>query len=125
MTAPGTATVASPRPYYHAADFLVHPTYYDPCSRVVLEALSARLPCLTTRFDGAGEVVAEAGSGVVVDTPDDVEAIVDGVGRRSDAGTRELMRANTLSVAQRITMRRHAEEILAIYAGALKNGGNA
>ncbi|HSW44774.1 MAG TPA: glycosyltransferase family 4 protein, partial [Phycisphaerae bacterium] len=39
--------------FYHAADMLLHPTYYDPCSRVVLEALAAGLPVVTTRFNGA------------------------------------------------------------------------
>ena len=31
-----------------AADFLVHPTFYDPCSLVVLEALACGLPIITT-----------------------------------------------------------------------------
>jgi UDP-glucose:(heptosyl)LPS alpha-1,3-glucosyltransferase len=34
---------------YYAADFLVHPTFYDPCSLVVLEALACGLPIITTR----------------------------------------------------------------------------
>ena len=32
---------------YFASDFLVHPTFYDPCSLVVLEALACGLPVIT------------------------------------------------------------------------------
>ena len=40
---------------YFAADFLVHPTFYDPCSVVVLEALASGLPVVTSRYNGASE----------------------------------------------------------------------
>ena len=39
---------ADMRNAYFAADFLVHPTFYDPCSLVVLEALACGLPVITT-----------------------------------------------------------------------------
>jgi UDP-glucose:(heptosyl)LPS alpha-1,3-glucosyltransferase len=58
--------------FYHAGDVLVHPTYYDPCSRVVLEAMSRGLPCVTTRWDGAAEVIDEGRSGFVLEDPTDV-----------------------------------------------------
>ena len=38
---------------YFAADFLIHPTFYDPCSLVVLEALACGLPVITSRFSSA------------------------------------------------------------------------
>ncbi len=41
---------------YFAADFLVHPTFYDPCSLVVLEALACGLPVITSRCNGASEL---------------------------------------------------------------------
>jgi UDP-glucose:(heptosyl)LPS alpha-1,3-glucosyltransferase len=41
---------------YFGSDFLVHPTFYDPCSLVVLEALACGLPIITTRFNGASEL---------------------------------------------------------------------
>ena len=34
---------------YFAADLLVHPTFYDPCSHVVLEAMTCGLPVITSR----------------------------------------------------------------------------
>ena len=48
---------ADPRDAYFGADFLVHPTFYDPCSLVALEALACGLPVLTTRYNGASELL--------------------------------------------------------------------
>jgi UDP-glucose:(heptosyl)LPS alpha-1,3-glucosyltransferase len=54
---------------YFAADFLVHPTFYDPCSLVVLEALACGLPVVTTRFNGASELLSPPKDGFVVADP--------------------------------------------------------
>src|SRR5262249_15408680 len=40
---------ADMRGAYAACDFLVHPTFYDPCSNVVLEALACGVPVVTSR----------------------------------------------------------------------------
>jgi UDP-glucose:(heptosyl)LPS alpha-1,3-glucosyltransferase len=56
---------------YFAADFLVHPTFYDPCSLVVLEALACGLPVITTRRNGASELLTPPREGYVIDDPHD------------------------------------------------------
>jgi UDP-glucose:(heptosyl)LPS alpha-1,3-glucosyltransferase len=56
---------------YFAADFLVHPTFYDPCSLVALEALACGLPVITSRSNGASELMAPPREGYVVDDPHD------------------------------------------------------
>lgn len=56
---------------YFAADFLVHPTFYDPCSLVALEALACGLPVITTRFNGAAELLDPPREGYVIDDPHD------------------------------------------------------
>lgn len=56
---------------YFAADFLVHPTFYDPCSLVVLEALACGLPVITSRFNGARELMDPPREGYVIDDPHD------------------------------------------------------
>ena len=54
---------AEMRHAYFAADFLVHPTFYDPCSLVVLEALACGLPIITTRANGASELLKPLSEG--------------------------------------------------------------
>jgi UDP-glucose:(heptosyl)LPS alpha-1,3-glucosyltransferase len=56
---------------YFAADFLVHPTFYDPCSLVVLEALACGLPIVTTRCNGAAELLNPPQEGYVIADPHD------------------------------------------------------
>src|SRR5207248_2109278 len=62
---------------YFAADFLVHPTFYDPCSLVVLEALACGLPVITSRFNGAAELLTPPREGFVIDNPHDHRQLAD------------------------------------------------
>ncbi len=101
--------------FYHAADLLVHPTYYDPCSRVVLEALVSGLPCITTRFDGSAEAVKDGQNGYVIDSPDQVEALADRVRRLSNPDVRRQFADRASLNTDRITMKRHAEELCSLY----------
>lgn len=108
--------------YYHAADFLVHPTHYDPCSRVVLESLASRLPCITTRFDGASEVIENGVNGFVIDSPDDLDSLMDRVMQLTDPDLRRRFRERASDVFDRIGMRRHAEEMVRLYESICANG---
>jgi UDP-glucose:(heptosyl)LPS alpha-1,3-glucosyltransferase len=63
--------VPDTRNCYFASDFLVHPTFYDPCSLVVLEALACGLPVITSNYNGAGELLNPPSDGYVVDNPHD------------------------------------------------------
>ena len=58
-----------PKDAYFAADFLIHPTFYDPCSLVVLEALACGLPVVTSRYNGAAELLTPPTNGLVVADP--------------------------------------------------------
>ncbi|MFQ5413859.1 MAG: glycosyltransferase family 4 protein [Phycisphaerae bacterium] len=113
------------RTFYHAADVLVHPTYYDPCSRVVLEAMVSGLPCITTRWDGAAEMITDGINGYVLDRPDDIDALVDRVERLRDPALRHRLGRAASKTVDRVAMHRHAAEVLDLYdsvaaAGALR-----
>lgn len=77
------------RPVYAAADLLVHPTWYDPCSLVCLEALSMRLPVITTPQNGVRDVMGQRG-GIVIESPGDPEALAVAIAVLADAELREL-----------------------------------
>ncbi len=59
------------RAVYFASDVLVHPTFYDPCSLVALEALACGLPVVTSQFNGAAELLHPPHDGLVIDDPHD------------------------------------------------------
>ncbi len=48
----------------------MQPTYYDPCSLVVLEALACGLPVITTAQNGASELMTDGREGYILTTPD-------------------------------------------------------
>jgi UDP-glucose:(heptosyl)LPS alpha-1,3-glucosyltransferase len=51
---------------YQAADGLAHPTFFDSCANVVLEAMSAGLPVAASNVCGAHELIEEGKSGFVL-----------------------------------------------------------
>ncbi len=99
----------------HAADVVVHPTYYDPCSRVVLEGMAAGLPCITTRWDGSAEKIADGVSGFVLDDPADVQGLADRIGRLLDPSIRAAMGAAARAASDTTGMARHAAEMVPVY----------
>ena len=101
--------------FYHAADICVHPTYYDPCSRVVLEALSAGVPCITTRYNGAAEVIRNGVHGYVLDSPDDVAGLALTIRRLGDPKRRKACAAAAEQLRPRLSMQRHAAATLRLY----------
>ena len=70
-------SVPDAAPYYAAADVYVQPTFYDPCSLVVLESLAAGVPTVTSRFNGAGELITPGVEGSIVQDPADVGELAD------------------------------------------------
>ena len=63
---------------YREADVLVHPTYYDTASLVVLEALASDVPPITTRRDGNADLAVEGG-GAALESPGDARALADAI----------------------------------------------
>ena len=57
----------------------VLPTFYDPSSRFILEALAAGKPVITTRFNGAVDHFVDGRHGRVVTTPEDTEALAQAI----------------------------------------------
>jgi len=114
--------------FFHAADILVHPTFYDPCSRVVLEAMAAGLPVITTRFNGAAERMTDGLEGYVIDSPQDVAALADRIDRLADDDHRRACAVHASRAIESVTMKAHAEQARALYeellaGGELKRGG--
>lgn len=101
--------------FLHAADVLVHPTYYDPCSRVVLEALASGLPAITTRQNGAAERIVDGQHGFVLDSPEDVAGLAERIGILADVQQRERLAARAAEAVRDISMKHHAEAVRALY----------
>ena len=92
------------------ADLLIHPAYSENTGTVLLEALVAGLPVLTTAVCGYAHYVEEAGGGCVVAEPF-VQETLDGVLARmlSDPAARGTWRANAQRFAETADIYDNAE----------------
>ena len=106
--------VEEPEKYYVAADILVHPTFYDPSSRVVLEALASGLPVITTRSNGAGWIVSEGKEGFVLDDPRDVEMMAANIVYFTDPKRLKQTSLAALRLARRYSQQRCYQELLQV-----------
>ncbi|MBX7074558.1 MAG: glycosyltransferase family 4 protein [Pirellulales bacterium] len=107
--------VSDPVPFYAAADLYVQPTLYDPCSLVALEALASGLPVVTSRYNGAGELIKEGEHGYVIGDPLDERELADAIRPLLNQDRRELMSAAARKLALSHTFERNCREILSVY----------
>jgi len=100
---------------YCAADVCVLPTYYDPGSRTILEALSLGVPSITTLYDGSADCIRDGEHGFVLKSPEAIEALAHALQQLVPESVRQRMSQNALKLRPYLSMRRHAEEIAALY----------
>jgi UDP-glucose:(heptosyl)LPS alpha-1,3-glucosyltransferase len=103
---------------YFAADFLVHPTFYDPCSLVALEALACGLPVITSRFNGACELFQPKDAGLIIDDPHDAETLAACLTRLMDPAERHRCAQTARQAAAHWTFEHHYQKLLAVFTEA-------
>lgn len=104
-----------PRDCYFAADYLVHPTFYDPCSLVALEAMACGLPVVTTVYNGASELMRSPECGVVLRDPHDAAELAAALRRVRDPEYRRAAGAAARDVASRWTFEAHYQKLTEIF----------
>ncbi|MFH1998030.1 MAG: glycosyltransferase family 4 protein [Planctomycetota bacterium] len=102
---------AEMRGLYAASDLLLHPTYYDPCSLVVLEALGAGLPVITSRFNGAAELLQGTEAGCIIEDPRDTNALANALTEILDSGQYETFRKNAAMVGASNAFEQHVQRM--------------
>jgi UDP-glucose:(heptosyl)LPS alpha-1,3-glucosyltransferase len=109
-------TVTDMIPLYAAADAYVHPTYYDPCSLVLLEAAASGLPIITTRrFNGAAELFREDDEILTINDPTEGDALYERADAMFDERTRKVLGTAARHVALRNPIERNIAKIIALY----------
>jgi UDP-glucose:(heptosyl)LPS alpha-1,3-glucosyltransferase len=109
-------TVTNMVPYFAAADAYVHPTYYDPCSLVLLEAAASGLPIVTTRrFNGAAELFRDRDEILKIKDPNDQEALFECVDALFDERYRQQLGQAARRVALRNTIELNVAKIVGLY----------
>jgi UDP-glucose:(heptosyl)LPS alpha-1,3-glucosyltransferase len=108
------------RAFYADADFFVLPTKHDPCSLVVLEALAMGVPVISTKFNGACEIMREGVHGFVLEDPDDVEALAEAMRKMLDPHRREAMSKACLELRGALSYEHHLDRLEEIYAEVMR-----
>jgi UDP-glucose:(heptosyl)LPS alpha-1,3-glucosyltransferase len=107
------------RSCFAAADLFALPTFYDPCSLVVLEAMCAGLPVITTRQNGASELVSHGVDGFVIDSPWATRALARAITQLTeDAGLRRRMAGRARQHSQAFTVDARMKQILDVLTRA-------
>jgi UDP-glucose:(heptosyl)LPS alpha-1,3-glucosyltransferase len=103
---------------YFSADFLVHPTFYDPCSLVVLEALACGLPIITTRYNGVSELLHPLQEGLVIDDPHDHPHLAWCLAQLLDPARRHACAHAARRTASQWTFEHHYRQLMEVFAQA-------
>jgi UDP-glucose:(heptosyl)LPS alpha-1,3-glucosyltransferase len=108
-----------------ACDAVVLPTFYDPCSRVILEGLAAGKPVITTSYNGAAEFFENGRHGMTVEQPEDAPELAKAINyycaeenarRASDAIEKD-------GLAEHISVDRHVAQLIKLYERILAKRG--
>jgi UDP-glucose:(heptosyl)LPS alpha-1,3-glucosyltransferase len=110
-----------PYRYYRMADFFVLPTKHDPCSLVVLESLAMGVPVISTRFNGACEIMTDGVHGYVLPDPRDVRALAEAIRKLCDTVRRNEMSRACLELRPRLSYDHHLDQLEAIYRSVVQS----
>jgi UDP-glucose:(heptosyl)LPS alpha-1,3-glucosyltransferase len=98
-------------------DVAVLPTYYDPSSRFILEALAAGKPVITTKFNGAIDLFTADRHGKVFDSPDDIGSLAEAI--RFYCTTENLTAAKKAieddDIKSKVSIESHCQKLLELY----------
>lgn len=104
-------------------DVAVLPTFYDPSSRFVLEALAADKPVITTRFNGATDLFTNNRHGRIVDIPENIPALSEAISYFTD--TNNINKAASAitkdNLREQISITRVARQLIALYHAIIEH----
>ncbi|MBN2181344.1 MAG: glycosyltransferase family 4 protein [Sedimentisphaerales bacterium] len=106
-------------------DVAVLPTFYDPSSRFILEALAAGKPVITTKFNGATDLFKDNRHGKIVDSPEDINALAEAITHFTN--TDNIQKASQAiiedNIRKEISIDRVAKQLQNIYESILQKKG--
>ena len=103
-------------------DVALLPTYYDPCSRFILEGISAAKPVITTTFNGAADFITDKKHGIILqktNNPAELATAMKFYAQKNNAQ----QASNAIiddKLNEEISIVRHARQMLELYKKIIK-----
>ena len=107
--------------FYANSDVFVLPTYYDACSLVVIEAIAAGLPSITTEFNGASGIITDGKDGYILSHPPDSSDLADKMRLLMDDKKRQEMSEVAFRTGQKYSTERNHKEMMKVLDEAAKS----
>ena len=103
--------------YLAICDVAVLPSYYDPCSRFILEGLAIAKPVITTRYNGASEFYRHGRHGIILDAPNHLDPFVNGLETVAQPEMRRQMAAAIVqdNLKQAVSIETHCQSLRNLY----------
>lgn len=102
------------REFYAAADIFALPTIYDPFSNACLEAMASGLPVITSRANGAAELLS-GGAGLIVEDATDSKKIAGALLYLNDPETRYEIGLRARQKAEAFSIQGHVQKTIDLY----------
>jgi UDP-glucose:(heptosyl)LPS alpha-1,3-glucosyltransferase len=107
------------------SDVAILPTFYDPSSRFILEAIAADKPVITTRFNGAIDLFIDKRHGLVINSPEDINALAEAM--RFFTNTDNIKKASQAiiedNLKEKVSINRVTKQLQFFYESILEKRG--
>lgn len=106
-------------------DVGILPTFYDPSSRFILEALAAGKPVITTRYNGATDLFVDYRHGRIIDTPENINALAEAMKWFTDMDNIQKTSQAVVedNLKEKVSVRRAAGQLMTVYESILQSKG--
>ncbi len=107
--------------FYAAGDIFVLPTLYDPFANVCLEAFACGIPVITTRMNGAAEIIEQGKNGFVIGESAPADELAQKITQLLSRKLREKMGRHAFETAKKYTLTQNAEKVEKLYQEIVAN----
>lgn len=101
--------------YYAASDIFALPTFFDPFANVTIEAMASGIPVITTKKNGASEIIEDGKDGFIINTPFEIDALTEKIRALLNPELHKEAGDKARKKAMNLTWDRMTEETLKVY----------
>lgn len=101
--------------FYGISDFFVLPSIYEPFSNACVEALASGLPVITSKINGAAEMIRERENGLLIEDPTNIWEIRDRLQEAIKIWGRGNCREKIREISPLTTIESNVRDLLNIY----------